>query len=486
MAASTPHDLTERIRYRLRVSLLESEPEIWRLVDVDGSLALDELHTVLQLAMGWQNSHLHEFTELNPHDGRHGLPTIGREPLHWSMESDDDDPGLPEAEWTVAGVYADLTGPLYYSYDFGDGWTHRVELIETGQYGADEPGAASAPRAVLVRGERRGPLEDSGGPHGYAEVLEALNDPEHERYDDLREWVDVILGSWRNLDPNALDVDAVNQSLRLELGSLADAAVSDAWAATEAAHPDRPTTIFDVTLGRVPIALRKSLLRRAQRGTALDAAVIAPADAARMVEPFVWLMRRAGTDGIALSKAGWMPPVVVSDAMRELGWKNRWHGKFNREELTMPVANLRASAVQFKLLRKYKGRLLLTVAAKRLLGDPVALWHYLAQALVQNQRSEAERDAVVLFALEVASARYESFGDYAEPIGKSMRALGWAIDGQPMGEYDVIGLIRDSYHTFHDLGVLSRGRLGSSTVTDAGRAFVRAMLQIPAVHVEVP
>jgi len=38
-----------------------------------------------------------------------------------------------------------------------------------------------------VRG--RCPPEDCGGPFGYAELLEAITDPKHERHAELTEWV---------------------------------------------------------------------------------------------------------------------------------------------------------------------------------------------------------------------------------------------------------------------------------------------------------
>ena len=47
--------------YQLRVSLLGLEPEIWRSLEVRGETPLSKLHAILQVAMGWENSHLHVF-----------------------------------------------------------------------------------------------------------------------------------------------------------------------------------------------------------------------------------------------------------------------------------------------------------------------------------------------------------------------------------------------------------------------------------------
>jgi len=45
----------------LRVELLDIEPLIWRRVRVTRSVTFKQLHEILQIVMGWQDSHLHEF-----------------------------------------------------------------------------------------------------------------------------------------------------------------------------------------------------------------------------------------------------------------------------------------------------------------------------------------------------------------------------------------------------------------------------------------
>ena len=47
--------------YLLKISLLEIEPEIWRRFVVPADITLDRLHDVIQIVMGWTDSHLHEF-----------------------------------------------------------------------------------------------------------------------------------------------------------------------------------------------------------------------------------------------------------------------------------------------------------------------------------------------------------------------------------------------------------------------------------------
>src|SRR5687767_12211059 len=47
--------------YQLKVTLNDSKPPIWRRIQVPADVTLDVLHVILQLTMGWENSHLHQF-----------------------------------------------------------------------------------------------------------------------------------------------------------------------------------------------------------------------------------------------------------------------------------------------------------------------------------------------------------------------------------------------------------------------------------------
>ena len=181
--------------FRIRISIVRSEPEIWRLLEVRSSLSLADVHQVIQIAFGWRDSHLHQFTAA---DGQ-----------RWADERwiEEDEDGKDERTVTLAEVLGEESGPLAYEYDFGDGWVHQVELIEV-------IFDAISPRALLIRGERRGPLEDSGGIHGYAEKLQILASPDDPEHQDVRDWVDGALAPRETrFDPDALDVDRVNRAL---------------------------------------------------------------------------------------------------------------------------------------------------------------------------------------------------------------------------------------------------------------------------------
>lgn len=172
----------------LRVELVGVEPLVWRRVRVAPGVTLAELHRVLQVAMGWQDTHLHQF--------RIGRLWIGQ-PDRQEGDKDLQD----EREWTIADVVKAGVHEFDYLYDFGDDWTHRLVI---------EPNAPKVVGSGLLclAGENACPPEDVGGPPGYEEFRAALTNPKHRRHRELAEWCG---GVW---DPKGFDLNAVNRVLR--------------------------------------------------------------------------------------------------------------------------------------------------------------------------------------------------------------------------------------------------------------------------------
>ena len=157
--------------YRVHVSLRETDPPIWRLLELPSRTTLKQLHRMLQIAMGWEDSHLHEYIV---NGQRYGTPDT----LY-------DEPGDVVAE---TGVRLERLLPepgttMLYLYDSGDYWEHAIRLEAA--FMADS--SATYPR--LVGGARSCPPEDCGGVRGYAGLLEILVDPEHEDFEQMRTWV---------------------------------------------------------------------------------------------------------------------------------------------------------------------------------------------------------------------------------------------------------------------------------------------------------
>ena len=173
---------------QLRIELAWVEPKVWRVLLVPQTIKLHQLHDVIQYAMGWTDSHLHEF-EIGQR--RYGVP-----------DPDWDAPGSVTAEKGVALVSAFGRGKTCrYVYDFGDGWEHKIKIEKV------LPATESAQGAMCVGGENACPPEDVGGPPGYQYFLEAITDPTHEEHADMLAWCG------DGFDPTEFDIEIVNRKL---------------------------------------------------------------------------------------------------------------------------------------------------------------------------------------------------------------------------------------------------------------------------------
>jgi hypothetical protein len=175
---------------RLKITLDDVKPAVLRRVEVPFDIRLDRLHLILQAAIGWTNSHLYE---------------IRARGVRWSTPFPDQDSGgdfLDARKVRLSEVLEDVgTKTLKYLYDFGDGWEHTIKierLIDP------EPGTLY-PRLIEAKG--RCPPEDIGGPWGYAEFLEAIADPKHERHRELKEWFA------DDFNPHVVDVDLLAEDV---------------------------------------------------------------------------------------------------------------------------------------------------------------------------------------------------------------------------------------------------------------------------------
>jgi Plasmid pRiA4b ORF-3-like protein len=171
---------------RLRIEIDEVTPAVVRRVEVPLAIRLDDLHFVLQIAIGWQNCHPFEF--------RTGE-------LAWGLiDRDAETNPLPAEKATLADLAARGSG-FTYNYVFGDDWQHTVEIEALTDAAPD----AQYPR--LVSAEGRCPPADIGGPSGYESYLRALADPAHWHHDAMREWDEP------DFDPNKVDTAALAANL---------------------------------------------------------------------------------------------------------------------------------------------------------------------------------------------------------------------------------------------------------------------------------
>src|SRR5208282_1949170 len=173
--------------FKLRVVLDDVTPQVWRRFVVPASITLDRLHDVLQIVMGWTDSHLHSFT------------IAGQE---FTENPEEPDQGVEETGVVLGALIRKPGTKFAYLYDFGDGWGHTITVESV-----DEITDRRAIDVTCLAGKRRCPPEDVGGPWGYTEFLNAIADPGHEEHQSFLEWCG---GSF---DPKEFDAAAVNLAL---------------------------------------------------------------------------------------------------------------------------------------------------------------------------------------------------------------------------------------------------------------------------------
>ncbi|RZM21305.1 MAG: plasmid pRiA4b ORF-3 family protein [Pedobacter sp.] len=176
---------------QVKISLRGTKPLIWRRILVEKTSTFEALQAVIQIAMGWTNSHLHEFTV----DG----VRIGQ-----SLDEFDMDYGeklIDEATVTLESVLTEGTQTVDYTYDFGDSWEHT--LVVEKWLPVDD--AIQYP--ICTGGKLNCPPEDCGGIPGFYEMLRIVNEEGHPERQEMLEW----LGG--GYDAKAFDLQEVNRQL---------------------------------------------------------------------------------------------------------------------------------------------------------------------------------------------------------------------------------------------------------------------------------
>jgi hypothetical protein len=179
--------------YHLRVALEHTDPPVWREIQIH-NCTLDELHQLLQAAMGWHGTHPYEFRLSGVQYAV--LPeNVGSLPAH-----------IGDAESTYLNQVIPLGYRQFsfkYTYDFNDAWEHSicVEGIVPADHRQSYP--------VCLTGKRACPPEGCGGAKRYAEMLAILADPADEHHGSVAEW----LGRF---DSESFSAESATRKMRCE------------------------------------------------------------------------------------------------------------------------------------------------------------------------------------------------------------------------------------------------------------------------------
>ena len=157
--------------YTFKINLINTEPLVSRTIKVCSETTLYLMHHIIQTAMGWENRHLYEFS-------------INNLRFADSRLVDEEYGDMTDVKTVLLeDVFPKIGTSAIYLYDFGDGWKHKLELIEI----------SNAPQNELlpsfVSGQNACPPEDCGGVNRYREIIEILADSTHEEYEIIVDWL---------------------------------------------------------------------------------------------------------------------------------------------------------------------------------------------------------------------------------------------------------------------------------------------------------
>ncbi len=135
--------------YQFHVLLLTISPAIWRRFLIRSDSTIADLHYILQIVMGWDDEHLHQFSI----HGRHfGVEHSG------GIDFTTDPKKIYLHDFKFR-----LKERFLYEYDFNDYWQLQIRLEQIVPFNP----AKTYP--FCIGGARKTPDEDCGGPQRFME-----------------------------------------------------------------------------------------------------------------------------------------------------------------------------------------------------------------------------------------------------------------------------------------------------------------------------
>lgn len=161
--------------YQLRIWMRKISPQIWRRLLVRSDCTIAELHGILQVAFGWSDEHLHQFLIRGK---PYGIGRIGGIIF-------EDNPRRVQ----LSNFHFRCKETWVYEYDLTDWWQHEIRLEQV------LPFDPAKRYPLCIAGQRRGPLEDCGGPWAFMELQD-----EHPQWKVLPQFAQLLLDHRDDLD----------------------------------------------------------------------------------------------------------------------------------------------------------------------------------------------------------------------------------------------------------------------------------------------
>ncbi|MGY6521946.1 MAG: plasmid pRiA4b ORF-3 family protein [Mongoliitalea sp.] len=192
---------------KLKINLDNMPFPIFRKVVIPADISMHELHLIIQVAMGWENSHLFQFSDKKQRPKIMVQRVVEEDDL-WGMHHGDT---YMADEISLLEFLAQTDGKTFwYWYDFGDDWWHKISIQKVTKKDLSE---FDGEIPVCTEAAGLCPPEDCGGPWGFAQLEEAINEPKHPEYKNYREWLG-IKGK-KKIDFENVDIEEINDNLDL-------------------------------------------------------------------------------------------------------------------------------------------------------------------------------------------------------------------------------------------------------------------------------
>lgn len=182
-----PKKLPFKNVYQIKISLVDTKPEVWRRILVPESYTFFDLHVAIQSAMGWEDYHLHCFEKLEAGKKKYPRPILEISSPYEDEEYIREIPHSYDTETPLSSVLKQENDSILYRYDFGDNWEHNIVLEKILVKESDQK------YPVCLDGELACPPEDCGSIPGYYECVDASKGKGSK---DFIDWV----GDWKPKD----------------------------------------------------------------------------------------------------------------------------------------------------------------------------------------------------------------------------------------------------------------------------------------------
>lgn len=174
--------------FELRITLNLEVYTAERKILVPANISFTNFHKLIQYIFDWRNYHLYDFTIYNQTTGETILRIV---PFEEDLEFDAS--AVLMKDRLLSDVFPE-NKQMVYTYDFGDNWKHKIELIRVIEEYEDE-----LPYLLEAKGQT--PPEDVGGIGGFIEFRKIMLDIDHPNHEDAKKWSGFWtpeLGEWKS------------------------------------------------------------------------------------------------------------------------------------------------------------------------------------------------------------------------------------------------------------------------------------------------